>query len=67
MVYGRNLEDQRLPLWEALGSIALSLDDPSCVFGDFNLVLRMGERIGGVEVAEGETKDFATCITQNGL
>ena len=27
----------------------------------------MGERIGGVEVAEGETKDFATCITQNGM
>ena len=67
LVYGRNLEDQRLPLWEALGLIALSLDDPYFVLGDFNSVLRMGETIGGVEVTKCETKDFATCITHNGL
>ena len=41
--------------------------DPCCVLGDFNTVLRLGERIGGVEVTERETKDFASCITHSGL
>jgi len=67
LVYGRNLEDQRLPLWEDLASLGQSLEDPWCVSGDFNSVLRLGERIGGVEVTEGETRDFATCINKNGL
>ncbi|KAJ8429696.1 hypothetical protein Cgig2_004495 [Carnegiea gigantea] len=35
LVYGRNLEDQRLPLWEALGSITLSLEDPWCPKSSF--------------------------------
>ncbi|KAJ8422479.1 hypothetical protein Cgig2_017607 [Carnegiea gigantea] len=67
LVYGRNLEDQRLPLWEDLRSLAQSLEDPKCVLGDFNSILRLGERIGRVEVTEGETRDFATCIKQCGL
>ncbi|KAJ8453404.1 hypothetical protein Cgig2_008288 [Carnegiea gigantea] len=46
-VYGRNLEEQRLPLWENTKTISQSLE---------------GDRIGGVEVNDGETKDFAECI-----
>ena len=67
LVYGRNLDYQRVPLWEAIESIALSLEDTWCVLGDFNTVLRLGERIGGVEVTERETRDFTSCINQNGL
>ncbi|KAJ8420415.1 LOW QUALITY PROTEIN: hypothetical protein Cgig2_018066 [Carnegiea gigantea] len=63
LVYGRNMKDQRLPLWEDLGSIAMSLQDLWCVLGDFNSVLRMSERIGGVGLTEGEIRDFASYIT----
>ena len=35
-VYGRNLEAQRLPLWDTLGSLANNLDDSWSVLGDFN-------------------------------
>ncbi|KAJ8432338.1 hypothetical protein Cgig2_020687 [Carnegiea gigantea] len=66
-VYGRNLEDQRIPLWGDLMSLAQSLEDPWYMLGDFNSVLKLGERIGGVEVTDGETSDFAACIKQCGL
>ena len=67
MVYGRNYEDQRLPMWGDLRDIASSMDDPWCVLGDFNAVMHMGDRIGGLDVTEGETRDFATCVSQCGL
>ncbi|KAJ8422223.1 hypothetical protein Cgig2_027508 [Carnegiea gigantea] len=38
-------------LWRVLG-----------VLGDFNSVLHQGDRIGGVEVNDGETKDFVECM-----
>ena len=60
-VYGRNLMDQRCLLWEDINSLAI-LDDPWCMMGDFNAVLHPGERIGGVEVSDLETKDFAECV-----
>ncbi|KAJ8421961.1 hypothetical protein Cgig2_022522 [Carnegiea gigantea] len=40
---------------------------PLVCIKDFNSVLRMGERIGGVDATEGEIRDFATCVTQSGL
>ncbi|KAJ8437064.1 hypothetical protein Cgig2_025911 [Carnegiea gigantea] len=67
LVYGRNLDDQRIPLWETIESIALNMDEPWCVLGDFNTVLRIGERIGDVEVTERETRDYASCINHSGL
>ncbi|KAJ8421919.1 hypothetical protein Cgig2_025305 [Carnegiea gigantea] len=51
LVYERNLEDQRLPLWGGdLISLAQSMEDP-----------------WWVEVTEGETSDFAACIKHCGL
>ena len=38
-VYGRNLEEQRIPLWDDLKALSQSLDEPWCVLGDFNSVL----------------------------
>ncbi|KAJ8439478.1 hypothetical protein Cgig2_006995 [Carnegiea gigantea] len=67
IVYGRNYEDQRLPMWGDLRDIASSMDDPWCVLGDFNAVMHMGDRIGGLDVTEGETRDFVTCVSQCGL
>jgi len=61
-VYGRNLEEQRLPLWKNIQTISQSLAGPWSLLSDFNSVLHQGDRIGGVEVNDGETKDFAECI-----
>jgi len=68
-VYGRNLEAQRLPLWDTLGSLANNLDDSWCVLGDFNSVLHQGERIGGNEVTASEmnAKQTVDCLTNYGL
>ncbi|KAJ8439614.1 hypothetical protein Cgig2_020990 [Carnegiea gigantea] len=67
-VYGRNLEEQRQPLWDALKSITSIVDDaPWSVQGDFNAMLHSGDRIGGVEVTEGEITDYADCLLQCGL
>ena len=38
-IYGRNLVEQRLPLWERLRTISNSISDPWCVMGDFNSIL----------------------------
>ncbi|KAJ8430287.1 hypothetical protein Cgig2_024719 [Carnegiea gigantea] len=66
-LYGKNLEEQRLPLWENLMALSQTLEDPWCVLGDFNSVLHQGERIGGLAVTDGEVKDFAACIQHCGL
>ena len=66
-IYGRNLVEQRLPLWESLRSISNSIDDPWCVMGDFNSILNLEDRIGGTTVTENETRDFADCILYCGL
>ncbi|KAJ8419740.1 hypothetical protein Cgig2_015758 [Carnegiea gigantea] len=53
----KNLEEQRIPLWEDLVALSQTLEDPWCVLGDFNSVLHQGERIGGLDVTDGDTKD----------
>jgi len=47
-VYGRNLEEQRLPLWDNIKEISQSLEGPWSIFGDFNSIRHQGERIGGL-------------------
>ncbi|KAJ8436062.1 hypothetical protein Cgig2_000358 [Carnegiea gigantea] len=65
-IYGRNLVDQRLPLWKGLKAISQSMDDPWCVLGDFNSILHQGDRIRGIDVTDGEIKDFTACIQHCG-
>jgi len=66
-VYGRNLEVQRIPLWNDLISLAGNMNGPWCVLGDFNAVLNPTERIGGNEVTESEMAAFGDCMVQCGL
>ncbi|KAJ8421476.1 hypothetical protein Cgig2_018422 [Carnegiea gigantea] len=67
VIQEENLEEQRFPLWEDLMGLSQTLEDPWCVLGDFNLVLHQGERIGGLDVTDGEVKDFVACIQHCGL
>ena len=43
-------------------TLSQTLGEPWCVPGDFNSVLHQGERIGGIEVSDGEIRDFVDCI-----
>jgi len=61
-IYGRNQEDDRGPLWMDIRNQFISIEDPWCILGDFNAVLHQGDRIGGVDVNDSETRDFAECI-----
>ncbi|KAJ8420081.1 hypothetical protein Cgig2_019937 [Carnegiea gigantea] len=47
-VYGRNLDEQRIPLWEDLIALSQTLEDPWCVLGDFNSVLHEGKELVGL-------------------
>ncbi|KAJ8422445.1 hypothetical protein Cgig2_033522 [Carnegiea gigantea] len=47
--------------------ITVIYEDPWCVLGDFNSVLNQLERIGGIDVADGEVSDFVACIKHCGL
>jgi len=49
-------------LWQTLHSIAVTMDDPWCILGDFNAILHKEERIGGEEVQYGDSKDFQCCL-----
>ena len=66
-VYGKNSEDHRIPLWDSIRTLSYNMDGPWSLVGDFNSVLYQGERIGGVDVQERETKAFAECLQQCNL
>ena len=61
-MYGANHDQQRRDLWDDLLNIAQSMDDAWCVLGDFNAVLHMGDRIGGIEIQPHEVKSFRECL-----
>ncbi|KAJ8419565.1 LOW QUALITY PROTEIN: hypothetical protein Cgig2_004596 [Carnegiea gigantea] len=49
-IYGRNLEEQRSPLWDDIRTISHAHENPWSILGDFNAVLHQEDRIGGVEM-----------------
>ncbi|KAJ8428178.1 hypothetical protein Cgig2_015619 [Carnegiea gigantea] len=61
-VYGFNLAQERLPLWEGLQTIANSMSAAWCVLGDFNTILHTKDRMGGTEVNDSEITDFSNCL-----
>ncbi|RAL46312.1 hypothetical protein DM860_015305 [Cuscuta australis] len=66
-VYGHNEATKRSNLWNDLMRIAASCNKAWCVIGDFNSILRMGDRTGGNPVSLDETKEFRQCIQNCGL
>jgi len=62
-VYGANQEATRRELWEALESIAETMDEAWCVLGDFNAVLYPEDRRGGTAVQDFEVRPFLECLT----
>ncbi|XP_074306084.1 uncharacterized protein LOC141641313 [Silene latifolia] len=50
MVYGLNKDKERESIWDSLIHISRGIDTAWMVGGDFNSLLHLNERIGGVEV-----------------
>lgn len=53
-MYACNERDRREALWEELRSMALKIDGPWVVCGDFNCVLNCDERVGAPCKAVGD-------------
>ncbi|XP_074288087.1 uncharacterized protein LOC141613248 [Silene latifolia] len=70
LVYGFNKIGERESLWQDLRNYATTATGPWLVGGDFNSVLRMGERIGGTDVTLAEIlpmrKALDDCQLQEG-
>ncbi|KAL0290491.1 UNVERIFIED_CONTAM: hypothetical protein Scaly_2669000 [Sesamum calycinum] len=67
VVYGANDVSTRRELWQGLTEMAVSVDLPWLVGGDFNAVLDMSEVSGASGDIRVAMNDFNDCIIQTGL
>ncbi|XP_074266656.1 uncharacterized protein LOC141589935 [Silene latifolia] len=54
LVYGFNKLQERVSLWESIKLYSLNVDGPWLVYGDFNSITSVDERIGGAVVTWAE-------------
>ncbi|XP_060169362.1 uncharacterized protein LOC132600312 [Lycium barbarum] len=66
-VYGLHTIAARKPLWQTLVTMEATIVNPWLIMGDFNAVLNEEDRIGGSQVQDAETQDFANMIDNTGL
>ncbi|KAH0679394.1 hypothetical protein KY284_020479 [Solanum tuberosum] len=66
-VYARCNALERLELWEELDSIAERVQCPWVIGGDFNMILKKEEKLGGLEFTHNEAMDFAAFISSCAL
>lgn len=57
-VYGKNNIEDRKSLWTALASLQSGINEPWCLYRDFNAVMDYSNRIDGSNVTNAEIKDF---------
>ncbi|XP_049357633.1 uncharacterized protein LOC125822286 [Solanum verrucosum] len=62
VVYAKCNPNERLRLWDELYSISYNFSLPWIVGGDFNVIMGVEEKIGGLPVYPQEYEDFAICI-----
>lgn len=62
LVYAKCNPAERVVLWETLEDMALSIQEPWLVGGDFNVIISENEKIGRVPVTVAETEYFKHCI-----
>lgn len=60
--YGLNKIIERRTLWDNLKQYGYFIANPWILLGDFNDVLSLEERIGGIHVQNYEIKDFVDCF-----
>ncbi|XP_015159308.1 uncharacterized protein [Solanum tuberosum] len=67
VVYAKCSAIERLSLWDEIFTISQEYVVPWMIGGDFNVILREEEKIGGLPVYPQEYEDFAECLNASGL
>src|SRR4051812_1504642 len=67
VIYAMNTLDKRRILWSNIASLDTHNNDPWCIVGDFNNVLRGRDRIGGRMVTEAEYYDLQNMMDKCNL
>ncbi|KAH0705857.1 hypothetical protein KY285_010386 [Solanum tuberosum] len=67
VVYARCSALERLELWEDLEEIAYNTFCPWMVEGDFNTIIDVSEKLGGLPVSQTEVEDFVQYINSCAL
>ena len=67
LVYGDNDEMERRKLWELLHDLEANITTPWIIMGDFNQLLHLDDRIGGLPVTQQDIWNFRQCICTIGL
>ncbi|XP_070012294.1 uncharacterized protein [Nicotiana sylvestris] len=62
VVYGFNTNEKRKPLWKQLQALALQSTIPWIIWGDFNSVLKIQDRLYGNPVTSNKVQDFSDCM-----
>ncbi|KAG5595366.1 hypothetical protein H5410_036598 [Solanum commersonii] len=62
LFYAKCTSEDRLMLWEDIYQMAETIDSPWLIGGNFNVVLNVNEKIGGLPVQEVNHDNFKTCI-----
>lgn len=65
-VYAKCLRYERQALWDQL-RLHSDIDIPWLVGGDFNTILRVSEKRGGLDPDMGSIQDFRECLVENNL
>ncbi|KAL9226362.1 hypothetical protein vseg_002185 [Gypsophila vaccaria] len=66
VVYAFNGVQDRVPLWDHLRRLAVSVSSPWAIGGDFNCVMSATERVGGTATTEG-TDHLIKCAGDCGV
>ncbi|XP_059295529.1 uncharacterized protein LOC132048860 [Lycium ferocissimum] len=66
-VYAKCSGAERQELWDSIGQVALNVHVPWIVGGDFNVILKPEEKLGGLPVHHSETAEFAHFVNNCGL
>lgn len=62
LVYAKYNNEDSLILWEDICQLSSHMEGPWLVGGDFNIVLNIEEKIGGLPIQDADHQDFDICI-----
>ncbi|XP_059288381.1 uncharacterized protein LOC132041688 [Lycium ferocissimum] len=66
-VYAKCIAVERQDLWDSIVQVALNVQVPWIVEGDFNVILKPEENLGGLPMHHKETAEFAHFVNNCGL
>ncbi|XP_070024779.1 uncharacterized protein [Nicotiana sylvestris] len=66
-MYAFNNREERKELWNYLNITCQGCQETWIIMGDFNAVLRLDDKVGGLPITVGETRAFQECVDTCGL